>query len=74
MFDEDETTETQLVLDNFGNELNLEERPEGTRNADELREALTQLSDDLDFYVGEELTRDQVNAAAQLVRLARGHL
>lgn len=64
----------QLVIDNFGNELNLEERPEGTRNSDELREALTQLSDDLDFYVGEDLTRDQVNAAAQLVRLARGHL
>lgn len=64
----------QLVIDNFGNELNLEERPEGTRDADELREALIQLSDDLDFYVGEDLTRDQVNAAAQLVRLARGHL
>jgi hypothetical protein len=73
MFD-DETETTELVLDNFGNELNLDERPEGTRDADELREILAEVSDDLDYYVGEELTRDQVNAAAQLVRLALGHL
>jgi hypothetical protein len=62
-------------VDNFGNSLPpIEDRPVGNRDADELREALRELSDDLDYYVGTDLTRDQLNAAAQLVRLALGHL
>jgi hypothetical protein len=73
-FETDPQVNEELQYDNFGNVIDPDDRPVGTRNADELREALADLSDDLDYYVGVELTRDQVNAAAQLVRLAKGHL